>query len=67
MNLYCDIKPVWPSQMALMVINLPANTINLRVAGVIPWLRRTPGGGHDNPLQYSCLEKPMDRKTSQAI
>ena len=24
-------------------------------------LRRSPGGGHDNPLQYSCLENPMDR------
>ena len=29
--------------------------------GLIPVLGRSPGGGHDNPLQYSCLENPMDR------
>ena len=29
--------------------------------GSIPGLGRSPGGGHDNPLQYSCLENPMDR------
>ena len=29
--------------------------------GLIPGLRRSPGGGHGNPLQYSCLENPMDR------
>ena len=29
--------------------------------GSIPGLRRSPGGGPDNPLQYSCLENPMDR------
>ena len=28
---------------------------------LIPGLRRSPGGGHGNPLQYSCLENPMDR------
>ena len=26
-----------------------------------PWVGRSPGGGHGNPLQYSCLENPMDR------
>ena len=31
--------------------------------GSIPELERFPGGGHDNPLQYSCLENPMDRGT----
>ena len=30
-------------------------------AGLIPGLGRSPGGGHGNPLQYSCLEYPMDR------
>ena len=29
--------------------------------GLIPGLARSPGGGHGNPLQYSCLENPMDR------
>ena len=34
--------------------------------GTIPGLRRSPGGGHGNPLQYSCLENPMDRGGWQA-
>ena len=32
----------------------------------IPGLGRSPGGGHSNPLQYSCLENPMDRGAWQA-
>jgi len=32
-----------------------------RDAGLIPGSGRSPGGGHGNPLQYSCLENPMDR------
>jgi len=32
---------------------------------LIPGLGRTPGEGHDNPLQYSCLENPMDREAWQ--
>ena len=35
-------------------------------AGLISGLGRSPGGGHDNPLQYSCLENPMDRGAWQA-
>ena len=34
---------------------------NARDLGSIPGLGRSPGGGHGNPLQYSCLENPMDR------
>ena len=34
--------------------------------GLIPGLGRSPGEGNGNPLQYSCLEKPMDRGTWQA-
>ena len=44
-----------------MVKNLPANAEDIRDVGLIPGLGRSPGGGHDNPLQYSCLENPMDR------
>ena len=33
---------------------------------LIPWLGRSPGGGNGNPLQYSCLENPMDRGAWQA-
>ena len=41
-----------------MVKNPPANTED---AESIPGSGRSPGGGHDNPLQYFCLENPMDR------
>ena len=34
---------------------------NVRDIGLIPGLERSPGGGHGNQLQYSCLGKPMDR------
>ena len=44
-----------------MVKNLPAKASDTRDAGSIPRLERSPGGGHENPLQYSCLENPMDR------
>ena len=41
-----------------VVKNLPANAGD---PGLIPGLGRSPGGGNGNPLQYSCLENPMDR------
>ena len=44
-----------------MVKNLPANTADLRDTGSIPGSGRSPGGGHGNPLQDSCLGNPMDR------
>ena len=44
-----------------MVKNPPANAGDARDMGSILGLGRSPGGGHDNPLQYSCLENPMDR------
>ena len=44
-----------------MVKNLPANAGNIRDAGLIPGLGRSPGGGHDNPLQYTYPQNPMDR------
>ena len=42
------------------------NAVAAGDAGSIPGLGRCPGGGHGNPLQYSCLENPMDRGTWQA-
>ena len=54
------------SQSVLVVKNLPVNAGDLRDAGLIPGSGRSPGGGHDNPLQYSCLENPMDRGVWQA-
>ena len=41
---------------------MPANAGDVRDIGSIPGSGRSPGGGHDNPLQYSCLENPMDRE-----
>ena len=49
------------SKVVLVVKNLPANAGDGRDAGSIPESGRFPGGGHGNPLQYSCLENPMDR------
>ena len=46
------------SQVALVVTNTPANAED---DSLIPGLGRSPGGGHGNPLQYSCLENPMNR------
>ena len=44
-----------------VVMNPPANAGDVRDTGSAPGLGRFPGGGHGNPLQYSCLENPMDR------
>ena len=44
-----------------MVKNPPAKAGAAEDAGSIPRSGRFPGGGNDNPLQYSCLENPMDR------
>ena len=54
------------SQVALVVKNPPANAGDIRDVGSIPGSGRSPGEGHDNPLQYSCLENPMDRGASRA-
>ena len=53
--------------MALVVKNMPANAGDIRDVGSVPGLGRSPGEGHGNPLQYSCLEKPMDRGAWQAM
>ena len=53
----------WASQVAVVVKNLPANAGDIRDTSSIPGSGRSHGGGHDNPLQYSCLENPVDRRT----
>ena len=50
-------------QMALVIKNLPANARDVRDVGSIPGLGRSPGGGHGNPLQYSCLENPQGQSS----
>ena len=55
------ITVLWSSQVALVVKKPPANAGDIRDAGLIPGLGRSPGEGNSNPLQYSCLENLMDR------
>ena len=50
-----------------MVKNLPAYAGDVRDVGSVPGWERSPGGEHGNPLQYSCLENPMDRGAWWAI
>ena len=50
----------------LVVKNPPASAEDTRDTGSIPELGRSPGGGHGNSLQYSCLENLMDRGVWQA-
>ena len=50
-----------------MVRNPAANARDLRDLGSIPGLGRSPGGEHGNPLQYFCLEDPVDRGAWQVI
>ena len=50
------------SQVALVVENPPADAGDIRDVALIPGSGRSPGGGHGNPLQYSCLENRMDRE-----
>ena len=57
---------IWASQVALVVKKPAANAGDVRDAGLIIQLGRSPGGGHSNPLQYSCLGNPMDRGAWQA-
>ena len=57
---------IWASQVALVVKNPPTHTGYVRDMSSIPGLGRYPGRGHDNSLQYSCLENPKDRGAWQA-
>ena len=55
------------SQVALVVKNLSENAGDIRDTGSILGLGRSPGGWHDNSLQYPCLENPMNRGAWRAI
>ena len=59
--------PFWASQVVLVVKSPPAKTGDIRDVGLIPGLGRSPGGGHGNALQYSCLKNLMDKGAWQAI
>ena len=53
--------------MGLAVKNPPASAGDIRYAGSIPELGRSPGGGYGNPFHYSSLVNPMDREAWQAM
>ena len=54
------------SQVVLVVKSRLSLQENIRDVGLIPALGRSTGDGHGNPVQYSCLENPMDRGVWQA-
>ena len=66
-NALYDMSSTTFTQVALMVKHPPANAGDIRNAGSILGLRKPSGGGQGYPLQYFCLENPMDRGAWWAI
>ena len=64
--IWIEVIPMLGFLGGLVLKNPPASTGDVRDAGSIPGSARSPGGGHDNPLQYSCLEPTTDRGAWQA-
>ena len=63
-----DYSLVFLSDLGGAVVkNLPASAGDARDMGSIPKSGRSPGGEYDNPLQYSCLENPIDRGDWRAM
>ena len=62
LRLMNEYLALWALQVVLVAKNRHANAGDIRDAGLIPGLGRSPGGGNGNPLQYSCLRNPMDRR-----
>ena len=60
-HMYSHLHNYRVSSGGSVVKNTPANAGNARDLGLIPGSGRSPGKGNGNPLQYSCLENPMDR------
>ena len=60
-------KRNWDSQTMLVVKNPPANAGGITDMGSVPLSGRSPGERHGYPLQYSCLESPMDRGAWQTM
>ena len=59
-------EQLWASQVVLAVKNLPANVGDISDAGLISGSGRSSGGGNGSPLQYSSLDKSMERGAWQA-
>ena len=55
-----ELSP-WASRVVLAIKNPPAKAGDVRDVGSIPGSGRSPGGEHGNPLQFSCLENPLER------
>ena len=53
--------------LVVVVRNPPANAGDVRHVGSVSGSGRSPEGGHGNPVQYSCLENPMDRGAWWAV
>ena len=70
---HCILPPLGIFELQLQAQGFPGglvgkeSTCNAGAVGSIPWSGRSFGGGHGNPLQYSCLENPMERGAWQAI
>ena len=62
-----DYQILGASQVALVVKNLSANVGDIREVGSIPRSGRSPGGGHGNPLQYSCLENTYGQEEPDGL
>ena len=65
-NFFCTLVPYSEFQMPIEG-HWVFPTCNAEDVGRIPGLGRSPRGGHDNPLQYSCLENPMGRGAWEAV
>ena len=63
---FIPVVSMWASQVELVVKNPPANAGDIRDTVLMSVSGRSPGGGHGHPLQYSCLENPMDRGAGRA-
>ena len=56
-----NTNALWTYQVVLVVKSPPANARDIRLACLIPGWGRSPGGEQGNPLQYYCMENPLDR------
>ena len=63
LELRCVSTKERASQEALVIKNLSANPGNIRDTGLVPGLGRSPGGGHGDPLQCSCLKNPHGQRS----
>ena len=67
LNMTEQVTRLWVSEVGLVVRNLPANVGHVRDTDLIPASGRSPGEGHGNRLQYSCLENPHGQTAWRAI